>query len=97
MLAVAVACLPVFASGRVVSRWEGALFLLLLRAYLLYLVLEAAGHGALSPLRLVMAWVALPLTVLVLAVTGVRSWRRAEGVARDSDGATHTGPRSPRR
>jgi len=79
MLAVAVACLPVFASGRVVSRWEGALFLFHYAAYLLYLSLEATGHGALSPLRLAMVWAVLPLTVLVLSVTGVRAWRGRGG------------------
>lgn len=79
MLAVAVACLPVLASGGVVSRWEGALFLLHYAAYLLYLVLAATESGALAPLRLAMAWVVLPLAALVLSVTGVRSWRGRAG------------------
>jgi cation:H+ antiporter len=81
MLAVAVACLPVLASGRVVSRWEGALLLFYYAAYLLHLTLEAVDHGALTLLRLAMGWVILPLTVLVLSVKGLQSWRDRTGGA----------------
>ena len=41
MLAVALACLPIFLSGREIARWEGALFLGYYVAYMAYVVLAA--------------------------------------------------------
>lgn len=43
MIGVSLACLPVFFTGHVISRWEGALFLALYLSYVQYLVLAAAG------------------------------------------------------
>ena len=43
MIAVAVACLPVFFTGIRISRWEGALFLFYYAAYVLYLILAATS------------------------------------------------------
>ena len=37
MVAVAVACLPIFFTGHVIMRWEGAIFLLYYVAYTVYL------------------------------------------------------------
>ncbi|HRD98715.1 MAG TPA: calcium/sodium antiporter, partial [Rubrivivax sp.] len=47
MLAVALACLPVFTTGREIARWEGGVFLLYYAAYVAYLVLAAQHHPAL--------------------------------------------------
>ena len=47
MLAVSVACLPIFFGGYVIKRWEGALFLGYYVAYVIYLVLAATEHDAL--------------------------------------------------
>ncbi len=77
MIAVALACLPIFASGYVIARWEGALFLAYYGAYLLYLGLDAAGHDALPLFSTVMLAFALPLTAITLAVVGWRAWRHA--------------------
>jgi cation:H+ antiporter len=41
MLGVAFLCLPIFLNGSRVSRWEGALFVLLYVIYLVYIVLDA--------------------------------------------------------
>ena len=73
MIAAAVACLPIFATGRVIARWEGALFLFYYVAYTLYLILAAAQHDAVSALRVAMIWFIIPLTVLTLAVVSVRT------------------------
>ncbi len=75
MIAVALACLPIFASGHVIARWEGALFLSYYGAYLLYLGLDAAGHDALPLFSAVMVAFALPLTAITLAVVGLRAWQ----------------------
>jgi len=76
MIAVAVACLPIFASGAVIARWEGALFLSCYAAYTAYLILAAQQHDALPAYSLVMEVFVLPLTALTLGVVGWRAWRR---------------------
>lgn len=77
MVAVAVACLPIFATGHVVARWEGALFLGYYAAYTLYLALDAQGHDALPAFSGAMIGFVLPLTVVTLGVVAWRSLRRA--------------------
>jgi len=47
MIGAAVLCLPVFFSGGVISRREGALLLGLYVLYTAYVVLDASGHGGL--------------------------------------------------
>jgi cation:H+ antiporter len=79
MIAVAVACLPIFASGHVIARWEGALFVSYYVAYLLYLGLDATGHDALPLFSMVMVAFALPLTAVTMAVVGLRTWRDRSG------------------
>ncbi len=75
MIAVALACLPIFFTGNLIARWEGALFLGFYVAYTAYLILAAQSHDALGTYGLVMSAVVLPLTVLTLAVVTVREWR----------------------
>jgi len=72
MLAVAIACLPVFATGREIARWEGALFFGYYIAYTSYLVLAAMGHAALGAYETAMLWFVLPLTAVTLIVLCVR-------------------------
>jgi cation:H+ antiporter len=74
MVAVAVACLPVFFVGQAVLRWEGALLLAYYGAYTLYLVLAAQRHDALPLFSRTMALFVLPLTALTLAIV---VWREA--------------------
>lgn len=76
MTAVALACLPVFFTGYVIARWEGAVFLGYYLAYTLYLVLNASAHEALPLFSAVMLWFVLPLTVLTLLVVLVQALRR---------------------
>jgi len=75
MIAVALACLPIFFTGNLIARWEGALFLGFYLAYTAYLILAAQSHDALGTYGLVMSSVVLPLTALTLAVVAVREWR----------------------
>lgn len=76
MTAVAVACLPVFLTGYLLSRWEGAVFVAYYVAYVTYLVLTATGSAAFEPFRAAMVGFVMPLTLLTLGVVGVRSRRR---------------------
>ncbi len=69
MLAVAVACLPIFLAGHRISRWEGLLFLGYYVAYVLFLVLAAIDHEGRDLLHQAMLWFALPLTVLTLGIS----------------------------
>jgi cation:H+ antiporter len=69
MLAVAVATLPAFLTGRCVARWEGLVFLFYSAAYVAYLILAAQQHDALPLFSAAMLWFVLPLTVLTLVVS----------------------------
>jgi cation:H+ antiporter len=88
MLAVAVACLPIFFTGNVIARWEGWVFLGYYVAYTGYLVLRSQQHDALGTYALVMQMIVLPLTVLTLAVGVWRTWRGSahEGAVRPGSG-----------
>ncbi len=75
MLAVALACLPIFFTGHLIARWEGGLFLGLYAAYMAYVLLAAQQHDALQPYSALMAMAVLPLVGLTLAVVAWREWR----------------------
>ncbi|MBM4460866.1 MAG: calcium/sodium antiporter [Chloroflexi bacterium] len=82
MIAVAVACLPIFFTGYRIARWEGALFLAYYIAYTLYLILDATGHGALPAYSTVLIEFAAPLTAVTLALLALRAWRTGRTPAR---------------
>ena len=69
MLAVALACLPVFVTGREIARWEGGVFLLYYVAYVAYLILAAQQHDALGSISGVMLGFVIPITVVTLVIT----------------------------
>ncbi len=71
MLAVALACLPVFMRGEI-ARWEGGLFLAYYIAYLAYLILAAKEHDALPAFSAVMLGFVIPITVITLVVVTLR-------------------------
>jgi cation:H+ antiporter len=79
MLAVAVACLPIFYTGNRISRWEGMLFISYYVAYTAYLGLNAIDHEQLGLFSNVMLLFAIPLTVITLLTILVR---RPRGLAR---------------
>ena len=76
MIAVAVACLPIFVTGNVIARWEGAVFVAYYVAYTIYLALTATEHATLPQYQAFMLWFIVPLTVLTLAVSFMRSRRQ---------------------
>jgi cation:H+ antiporter len=68
VLAVALACLPVFVTGREIARWEGVVFLLYYAAYAAYLVLAAQQHDALPAFSAAMMSFVVPITVVTFIV-----------------------------
>jgi cation:H+ antiporter len=76
MIAVALACLPIFATGYLITRWEGALFVGYYAAYTTYLVLASVQHDALPAFSATMLAYVLPLTAVTLLVVYVRAVRQ---------------------
>ncbi len=72
MIAVAIACLPIFFVGYRISRFNGAAFLFFYLAYLAYLIFTATNHESLGTLRAAMLYFILPITALTLIVISVR-------------------------
>lgn len=73
MIAVALACLPILATGHRIARWEGALFLGYYVAYVVYLILHSVGHAALPLFSAIMLAYVLPITAVTLLVLYVRA------------------------
>jgi cation:H+ antiporter len=73
MIAVALACLPVFMTGREIARWEGGVFLLYYAAYVTYLILAARQHDSLGVFSTTMMSFVIPLTVITLIVVLLKS------------------------
>lgn len=76
MVAVAALCLPLFFTSSQISRWEGLLLLGYYIAYTVYLVMSATNHINVSAFADSMLYVVIPLTVLLVGITVVRSLRR---------------------
>jgi len=72
MIAVALACLPVFLTGREIARWEGGVFLLYYATYVTYLILAAQQHDALGRFSGVMLSFVIPITLVTLVVMTLR-------------------------
>ena len=75
MIAVALACLPIFFTGGVISREEGALLLGYYVAYTLYLVLAASHHDTLPRFSAVMLYFVIALTVVTIIIVALREIR----------------------
>jgi cation:H+ antiporter len=78
MVAVAVACLPIFLTGFSIARLEAATFLGFYLAYAAYLVLKAQDHDALPAFSAVMLEFVIPLAALGVAVSLWRHFRAPE-------------------
>jgi len=75
MVAVAVACLPIFFTGHLIARWEGGLFLAYYGLYTAYLVAAATAAEWTRTLTVVMFAFVVPLTLITLATGVVRAVR----------------------
>ncbi len=76
MLAVAIACLPIFFSGGVITRQEGALLLGYYVAYTLYLLLSSTHHEMLTTFRSAMLYFVIPLSVIAIGISMMQKHRR---------------------
>lgn len=76
MVAVAVATLPIFFTGNLIARWEGAVFLIYYVVYTAYLILASTEHNALPAFSTAMLQFVLPLTALTLGILVIREWRQ---------------------
>jgi cation:H+ antiporter len=76
MAAVAVACLPMFFTGRRLDRWEGVVFLGYYIAYTAFLILASQRNAALETFSNAMVWLVIPLTILTLGIVTARELRR---------------------
>ncbi|MFW2334689.1 calcium/sodium antiporter [Ilumatobacter sp.] len=81
MIAVAIACLPMFANGYALLRWEGAMFLAFYAAYLAWLVIDAADHPFKNEYAIAIVGFVLPLSVVTLVVIAVRGRRKPVSLA----------------
>ncbi|QDT31461.1 Inner membrane protein YrbG [Thalassoglobus polymorphus] len=84
MVAVAFACLPIFFTGHMISRWEGGLFLGYYIAYTAYLITAATIPSMPRTFGTVMLGFVIPLTTITLAITVVRTIRQNAHSERDS-------------
>lgn len=68
MIAVAIACLPIFVSGNRITRVEGGLFIAYYVIYTVYLILDSTNHSQLPLFSTVMLWFVIPITILTLGI-----------------------------
>jgi cation:H+ antiporter len=79
MLAVTVACVPIFYTGRGIARWEGAAFLLYFVAYTAYVLLVAGGQDDFPLFRHALLFFALPLMAITMGLCAFRLRQRGNG------------------
>ena len=72
MIAVSIACLPIFFTDNMIARWEGILFLGYYIVYTLYLLLASTHHKTLPLFSTVMVLFVIPITFLTLTIV---TWR----------------------
>ena len=75
MLAATVACLPIFATGHLISRWEGGLFFAFYIAYTTYLIMATHSAESVEVMRWAMLSFVLPLTFITLGILWMREIR----------------------
>ncbi len=78
MIAVTVACLPIFFTGHVIARWEGMLFLGYYTAYAGYIILNSLHHDLLPMFSTVMIAFVVPITFLTLLILVVRQLKNRQ-------------------
>ncbi|MEY2959249.1 MAG: hypothetical protein RLZZ01_1817 [Actinomycetota bacterium] len=80
MIAVAIACLPIFWNGYTLMRWEGWIFLVYYGAYITWLVLDSNDHGLREEYAVGVLGFVVPLTVLTFVVIASRQQRASRPV-----------------
>jgi len=75
MLAATVACLPIFATGHLIARWEGLVFFLFYIAYTTYLIMASHSQEPLELMHYAMLMFVIPLTLITLLLLWLREIR----------------------
>jgi cation:H+ antiporter len=81
MIAVAVACLPVFFADYQISRLNGAIFLAFYIAYVVYLIFSSTHHEAFPGYQQALAYGVAPITLITLLFISWRALRKHRAVA----------------
>ncbi len=81
MIAVAVACLPIFFAGYQISRLNGAIFLAFYVAYVVYLIFSSTGHQAFPTYQKALAYGVAPITLITLVFIGWQAVRKHRTIA----------------
>jgi cation:H+ antiporter len=80
LLAVSFACIPIFFTGHVISRAEGALFLIYYVTYIVYLWLASGEHQMLPAFSYTMLLFVVPITFFTLTMIAVREWSKRKRI-----------------
>ena len=75
MLAVAIACFPIFFTGFTITRWKGLFFVSYYVAYTSYLILKAKDHESLVIFSKLMFDFVAPITLVTLIGLMIFEWR----------------------
>ena len=76
MLAATIACLPIFATGHLIARWEGFVFFLFYLAYTTYLIMATHSSESVELMHKAMLSFVIPLTFITLALLWLREIRK---------------------
>ncbi len=76
MIAVAAICFPIFFTGQIIARWEGALFLVYYVAYTTLLIVSQTHPSLAEQYRWVLGFIVLPATLLTIAGSFLMSLRK---------------------
>lgn len=73
MIGAALACVPIFFTGRLIARWEGALFFMLYVMFTIYVILSATQATILPAYQAALLFFVIPLVVVTLLGTSLRA------------------------
>lgn len=76
MIAVSLACFPIFLNDFQIKRWEGSVFVTFYVFYVVYLFLHASQHDALDEYTFAMRWFVLPILAVMLVGLLLHAWRK---------------------
>lgn len=76
MLAATIACLPIFATGHLIARWEGFVFFLFYLAYVTYLIMATHSAESVQLMHKAMLGFVIPLTFITLLLLWLSELRK---------------------
>lgn len=76
LIGATILCFPIFFTGRRIVRWEGAIFLILYIAYLLYQFLIASDHEILEVFIALMLYFAFPMILLLVSTAFIAETKK---------------------